>query len=58
MAYVDRGAGDPMIFLHGNPTSSHLWRNILTPLSERYRCIAPDLIGMIGMGEATTLALP
>jgi haloalkane dehalogenase len=45
-AYVERGAGEPMIFLHGNPTSSYLWRNLIAPLSTRYRCIAPDLIGM------------
>lgn len=45
-AYVERGTGAPMLFLHGNPTSSFLWRNIIEPLSARYRCIAPDLIGM------------
>jgi haloalkane dehalogenase len=46
LAYVERGAGRPMLFLHGNPTSSFLWRNILGPLSAQYRCIAPDLLGM------------
>jgi len=46
LAYVDEGCGSPLIFLHGNPTSSFLWRNILGPLSTRYRCIAPDLVGM------------
>jgi haloalkane dehalogenase len=46
MAYVDVGSGVPMVFLHGNPTSSYLWRNIVTPLSARFRCVAPDLIGM------------
>lgn len=46
LAYVDRGAGDPLVFLHGNPTSSFLWRNIVAPLSSFARCIAPDLIGM------------
>lgn len=46
LAYVDRGAGSPLIFLHGNPTSSYLWRNVMAPLAERYRCIAPDLMGM------------
>ncbi len=46
VAYVDEGAGAPIVFLHGNPTSSFLWRNIVAPLSVRYRCIAPDLIGM------------
>jgi haloalkane dehalogenase len=46
LAYVDQGRGLPLIFLHGNPTSSFLWRNVMAPLTERYRCIAPDLIGM------------
>lgn len=46
IAYVDRGTGAPMLFLHGNPTSSYLWRNIIEPLSKDYRCIAPDLVGM------------
>jgi len=46
MAYVDEGRGDPIVFLHGNPTSSYLWRNIIPHLSPHYRCVAPDLIGM------------
>jgi haloalkane dehalogenase len=46
MAYEDVGDGDPIVFLHGNPTSSYLWRNIIPHLSDSYRCIAPDLIGM------------
>lgn len=46
MAYVEMGAGDPVVFLHGNPTSSYLWRNIMPHLSDKARCIAPDLIGM------------
>ncbi|WP_437332034.1 haloalkane dehalogenase [Sorangium sp. So ce394] len=46
LAYVDRGAGELMVFLHGNPTSSFLWRNIIAPLSAGFRCFAPDLIGM------------
>jgi haloalkane dehalogenase len=46
MAYVEVGAGDPIVLLHGNPTSSYLWRNIIPYLSELGRCIAPDLIGM------------
>jgi haloalkane dehalogenase len=46
MAYVDVGEGEPVVFLHGNPTSSYLWRNILPHLQDGYRCIAPDLIGM------------
>lgn len=46
MAYVERGSGDPILFLHGNPTSSYLWRNIIPHLEPLGRCIAPDLIGM------------
>lgn len=45
MHYVDEGSGDPILFLHGNPTSSYLWRNIIPYLSSKGRCIAPDLIG-------------
>ena len=46
MAYVDVGDGDPIVFLHGNPTSSYLWRNVIPHLVGQGRCIAPDLIGM------------
>jgi haloalkane dehalogenase len=46
MAYVEVGSGDPILFLHGNPTSSYLWRNIIPHLEGQGRCIAPDLIGM------------
>lgn len=46
MHYVEEGAGDPVVFLHGNPTSSYLWRNVIPHLSPLARCIAPDLIGM------------
>jgi haloalkane dehalogenase len=46
MAYVEVGTGDPIVLLHGNPTSSYLWRNVLPHLAPRGRCIAPDLIGM------------
>jgi haloalkane dehalogenase len=46
MAYVEVGEGDPIVLLHGNPTSSYLWRNVLPHLERRSRCIAPDLIGM------------
>jgi len=46
MAYVERGEGDPILLLHGNPTSSYLWRDVIPALSEVGRCIAPDLIGM------------
>lgn len=46
MSYVDVGSGDPIVFLHGNPTSSYLWRNIIPYCENLGRCIAPDLIGM------------
>ena len=46
MYYVDEGEGKPVLFLHGNPTSSYLWRNVLDPLARHGRCLAPDLIGM------------
>jgi haloalkane dehalogenase len=46
MAYVDEGEGDAIVFLHGNPTSSFLWRNVMPHLEGHGRCIAPDLIGM------------
>ena len=46
MAYIDEGQGDPTVFLHGNPTSSYLWRNIIPYAEEVGRVIAPDLIGM------------
>ena len=46
MRYVDEGAGVPIVLLHGNPTSSYLWRNIIPHLSSLGQCIAPDLIGM------------
>ena len=46
MSYVEQGEGDPIIFQHGNPTSSYLWRNILPKAAHLGRCIAIDLIGM------------
>lgn len=46
MAYVDIGEGEPIVFLHGNPTSSYLWRNVIPHVSHLGRCLAPDLIGM------------
>lgn len=46
MDYIDEGEGDPILFLHGNPMSSYLWRNIVPHHSGQGRCIAPDLIGM------------
>jgi haloalkane dehalogenase len=46
MHYVEGGSGDPVLFLHGNPTSSYLWRNVMPHLDGVARCIAPDLVGM------------
>ncbi len=51
MAYVDVGQGDPIVFLHGNPTSSYLWRNIIPHLEPLGRCLAPDLVGMGQSGK-------
>jgi len=52
MAYVDVGAGDPVVFLHGNPTSSYLWRNVIPHVEALGRCLAPDLVGMGDSGRA------
>lgn len=52
MAYVERGAGAPIVCLHGNPTSSYLWRNVIPHLAGLGRCLAPDLIGMGRSGKA------
>ena len=52
MAYVDVGQGDPIVFLHGNPTSSYLWRNVIPHATAQGRCLAPDLIGMGASGKA------
>lgn len=46
MAYYEAGQGNPIVFLHGNPTSSYLWRNVIPHVQHLGRCIAPDLIGM------------
>ncbi|HEV2990751.1 MAG TPA: haloalkane dehalogenase [Candidatus Angelobacter sp.] len=46
MSYIDEGSGNPILFLHGNPTWSYLWRNIIQGLTSVGRCVAPDLIGM------------
>jgi haloalkane dehalogenase len=56
MTYVDTGSGDPIIFLHGNPTSSYLWRNIIPYLSSHGRCYAPDLVGMGQSGNSPSQA--
>lgn len=52
MAYVDVGRGAPVVFLHGNPTSSYLWRNVIPHVEPVGRCLAPDLIGMGASGKA------
>ena len=52
LAYVDTGAGDPIVFLHGNPTSSYLWRNVIPHVAGVARCLAPDLVGMGDSGRA------
>lgn len=51
MAYLETGSGDPIVFLHGNPTSSYLWRQIIPHAASLGRCIAPDLIGMGDSGK-------
>jgi haloalkane dehalogenase len=56
MAYVELGDGDPVfLFLHGNPTSSYLWRNVMPQVADHGRCVAPDLIGM---GDSEKLENP
>ena len=52
IAYVDTGEGDPVVFLHGNPTSSYLWRNVISEVEGGARCLAPDLVGMGDSGKA------
>ncbi|MGC2445874.1 alpha/beta fold hydrolase, partial [Candidatus Binatus sp.] len=54
ISYADTGAGDPIVFLHGNPTSSYLWRNVIPHLAPHARCVAPDLIGMGASGPSAT----
>ncbi|MFP6581029.1 MAG: haloalkane dehalogenase [Candidatus Hydrogenedentota bacterium] len=51
IAYVDTGSGAPVVFLHGNPTSSYLWRNVMPHVEGSSRCLAPDLIGMGQSGK-------
>jgi haloalkane dehalogenase len=52
MAYIDSGRGNPVVFLHGNPTSSYLWRNVIPHVEPHGRCLAPDLVGMGDSGKA------
>jgi len=56
MSYIDSGQGDPIVFLHGNPTSSYVWRNIIPYLSAHGRCLAPDLVGMGQSGKSPAQA--
>src|ERR1700759_902326 len=51
MAYHARGEGAPILFLHGNPTSSYLWRDVVPKLEGRGRLIVPNLIGMGDSGK-------
>src|SRR5688572_4715394 len=52
MTFVDVGEGRPVVFLHGNPTSSFLWRGIIPHVADTARCVAPDLVGMGQSGKA------
>src|SRR5262245_64486957 len=58
MAYVEVGSGDPIVRLHGNPTSSYIWRNILPYLDAWGRRIAPDLIARAGEIGGNAAKLP
>src|SRR6516164_1451988 len=53
MAFVSKGTGDPIVFLHGNPTSSYVWRDVIDEVAAHGRCLAPDLLGM---GDSQKLA--
>jgi haloalkane dehalogenase len=52
--YAEVGTGNPIVFLHGNPTSSYLWRNIVPFLADQGRCLVPDLLGMGNSGASPT----
>ena len=55
MEYVDTGGDGPvLVFLHGNPTSSYLWRNVIAGLVDVARCLAPDLVGMGRSGPSSS----
>src|SRR3546814_15049734 len=56
-AYIDEGTGDPILFQHGNPTSSYLWRNIMPHRAGLGRLISCDLIGMGDSDKLDPLAL-
>ncbi len=56
ISYIDTGSGDPVVFLHGNPTWSYQWRNIIPYVSPYRRCLAPDMVGMGWSGKSPTKA--
>jgi haloalkane dehalogenase len=56
ISYIDVGNGDPVVFLHGNPTWSYQWRNIIPHVSPHRRCLAPDLVGMGWSGKSPAKA--
>src|SRR6202521_2112378 len=56
ISYIDTGRGDPIVFLHGNQTSSYHWRNIIPYVAKLGRCLAPDLVGMGQSGKSPTKA--
>lgn len=56
ISYIDTGAGEPVVFLHGNPTWSYQWRNIIPYVSSYRRCLAPDMVGMGWSGTSPTNA--
>jgi len=58
MSYVTVGGGDPIVFLHGNPTSSYLWRNVIPHVTDLGWCLAPDLIGMGPVSRLSKRCLP
>ena len=56
MSYVDTGSGDAtVVFLHGNPTSSYLWRNVIAEVEGSARCLAPDLVGIADLQPLVNL---
>src|SRR5262249_40904372 len=52
ISYIDAGSGEPVVFLHGNPTWSYQWRNIIPHLTSVARCLAPDFVGMGWSGKS------
>src|SRR5271168_3226910 len=58
ISYIDTGSGEPVVFLHGNPTWSYQWRNIIPHVSPFARCLAPDFVGMGWSGKSPAGDLP